>query len=59
MVATKKVRKPRLPRAPLPRQRGGAHEDKTKRPLRRRKYRKIDSDADLDQDAHAITGADR
>jgi hypothetical protein len=27
-------------RVPLPRQTGGPHEDKTKRPLRRRKHRK-------------------
>jgi hypothetical protein len=31
-----------LPRAPLPRQTGGAHEDKTKRPWRRRKHKKLD-----------------
>jgi hypothetical protein len=30
----------RLPRVPLPRQTGGAHEDKTKRPLRKQKHRK-------------------
>ena len=29
----------RLPRAPLPRQTGGRHDDKTKRPLRKQKYR--------------------
>jgi len=29
-----------LPRAPLPRQTGGAHEDKTRRPLRKQKHRK-------------------
>ena len=29
----------RLPRAPLPRQTGGVHEDKTKRPFRRRKHK--------------------
>jgi hypothetical protein len=33
-------RKPRLPRAPLPRQTGGAHEDKTKRPFRKDKHKK-------------------
>jgi hypothetical protein len=33
-------KKPKLPRAPLPKQRGGAHEDKTKRPPRKQKYRK-------------------
>jgi hypothetical protein len=31
--------KPRLPRAPLPRQTGGAHEDRTRRPVRKAKYR--------------------
>ena len=44
MTAAKKARVSRkralnLPRAPLPRQTGGRHEDKTKRPLRKRKYR--------------------
>ena len=29
-----------LPRVPLPKQTGGAHEDKTKRPWRRRKHKK-------------------
>jgi hypothetical protein len=33
-------RKPKLPRAPLPRQTGGMHEDKTKRPIRKQKHRK-------------------
>lgn len=28
-----------LPRAPLPKQTGGVHEDKTKRPWRRRKHK--------------------
>ena len=31
-----------LPRVPLPKQTGGAHEDKTKRPFRRRKHKKRD-----------------
>jgi hypothetical protein len=31
---------PSLPRAPLPRQTGGLHEDKTKRPFRQRKHKK-------------------
>jgi hypothetical protein len=35
---------PKLPRAPLPRQTGGAHEDKTKRPWRNRKHKKSESD---------------
>ena len=30
----------RRPRVPLPRQRGGAHENKTRRPFRRRKHKK-------------------
>jgi hypothetical protein len=34
---TKPVR--RLPRAPLPKQVGGAHEDKTRRPWRERKHK--------------------
>jgi hypothetical protein len=38
----KKRKKPALPRAPLPRQTGGVHEDKSKRPWRRRKHKKID-----------------
>jgi hypothetical protein len=33
-------KKPPLPRAPLPRQTGGAHEDKTKRHFRKDKHRK-------------------
>jgi hypothetical protein len=33
------TRKPKLPRVPLPRQTGGRHEDKTKRPLRKQKHR--------------------
>ena len=32
--------KPKLPRAPLPKQTGGAHEDKSKRPFRKEKHRK-------------------
>jgi hypothetical protein len=39
----KRPTKQRLPRAPLPRQTGGAHEDKTKRPWRRRKHKKPDT----------------
>jgi hypothetical protein len=31
---------PAKPRAPLPRQTGGVHEDKTRRPWRRRKHKK-------------------
>jgi hypothetical protein len=31
--------KPPKPRVPLPRQTGGAHEDKTRRPWRRRKHK--------------------
>ena len=38
----KKARPPRTPklRVPLPRQTGGRHEDKTRRPFRQRKHRK-------------------
>jgi hypothetical protein len=32
-------RKPKLPRAPLPKKTGGAHEDKTRRPWRDRKHK--------------------
>ena len=35
-------RRPARPRIPLPRQTGGVHEDKTKRPWRRRKHRKVE-----------------
>lgn len=46
MARPKKVRgKPRLPRAPLPKQIGGAHEDKTKRPFRKDKHKKRWQDA--------------
>jgi hypothetical protein len=37
--AVKKA-KPKLPRAPLPKQTGGAHEDKSKRPFRKDKHKK-------------------
>jgi hypothetical protein len=38
---TPKVKaKPRLPRAPLPKQTGGAHEDKSKRLFRKVKHKK-------------------
>jgi hypothetical protein len=40
--ATVRVR--RLPRVPLPRQKGGQHEDKTRRPWRERKHKKKDAD---------------
>ena len=42
MAARKKKKSaaPALPRAPLPRQTGGVHEDKSKRPWRRRKHKK-------------------
>jgi len=36
---SRKARKPKLPRAPLPRQTGGVHEDKRKRPFRKRKHK--------------------
>jgi hypothetical protein len=44
--STKLRRKRRLPRAPLPRQVERAHEDKTKRPVRKQKHRKPSSDDD-------------
>ncbi|HET9703252.1 MAG TPA: hypothetical protein VFP85_04405 [Vicinamibacterales bacterium] len=34
------ARKPKLPRAPLPKQTGGAHQDKSRRPLRKEKHKK-------------------
>jgi hypothetical protein len=40
----KKTRAPARPRAPLPRQTGGVHEDKTKRPWRRRKHKGRDGE---------------
>jgi len=40
--------KPRRPRAPLPRQTGGAHEDKTRRPYRQRKHKGKDDDERAD-----------
>jgi hypothetical protein len=40
--ATTRVR--RLPRVPLPRQKGSQHEDKTRRPWRERKHKKKDVD---------------
>ncbi len=36
----KRSRKPKLPRAPLPKQTGGAHEDKSKRLFRKEKHKK-------------------
>jgi len=39
-----KSKTPAKPRAPLPRQTGGIHEDKTRRPWRRRKHKKIEID---------------
>jgi hypothetical protein len=38
----KRPKRPSRPRVPLPRQTGGVHEDKTKRPWRRRKHKKSD-----------------
>jgi len=38
----KASKRPARPRVPLPRQTGGVHEDKTKRPWRRRKHKKQD-----------------
>ncbi len=40
----KKPRRPARPRVPLPRQTGGVHEDRRKRPHRRRKHKKIADD---------------
>jgi hypothetical protein len=44
----KRVRRavPDLPRVPLPRQTGGVHEDKRKRPARKAKHKKRPGDAD-------------
>ena len=44
--AARAATKPRLPRAPLPRQTGGLHEDKTKRPVRKQKHRRPPSSDD-------------
>ncbi|HET9360348.1 MAG TPA: hypothetical protein VFO58_11395 [Vicinamibacterales bacterium] len=38
-TSAKAKRRPSRPRVPLPRQTGGIHEDKTKRPWRRRKHK--------------------
>jgi len=38
--ATRRSAKPKLPRAPLPKQTGGAHEDKSKRLFRKVKHKK-------------------
>jgi len=46
MVARRKTTrtaKPRM-RVPLPRQTGGRHEDKTRRPFRRRKHKRRDDE---------------
>jgi hypothetical protein len=40
----KKTGKPKLPRAPLPKKTGGAHEDKSKRPFRKLKHKKAPTD---------------
>ncbi|HEX5109336.1 MAG TPA: hypothetical protein VFV95_12845 [Vicinamibacterales bacterium] len=43
----RKAKKPARPRVPLPRQTGGVHEDKTRRPWRRQKHRKrVDDEGD-------------
>ena len=39
-MAKRKTAKASRPRVPLPRQTGGVHEDRTKRPWRRRKHKK-------------------
>jgi hypothetical protein len=41
----RKTTRPAKPRVPLPRQTGGAHEDKTKRPWRERKHKKRDDES--------------
>jgi hypothetical protein len=38
-ASAKKTTRPALPRAPLPKKTGGAHEDKSKRPWRQRKHK--------------------
>ena len=40
MAAKRSTRKPKLPRAPLPKQTESVHEDKTKRPFRKEKHKK-------------------
>ena len=40
MVRKKKTGKPRLPRAPLPKQTESVHEDRKKRPFRKEKHKK-------------------
>lgn len=40
MPAKKRPARPSLPRVPLPRQTGGVHEDKTRRPARKAKHKK-------------------
>lgn len=44
-MSKRKPKKPKLPRAPLPRQTGGVHEDKSKRPFRKQKHKKREFDA--------------
>lgn len=39
MKRSTKTGKPKFPRVPLPRQVGGAHEDRRKRPARKRKHK--------------------
>jgi hypothetical protein len=39
-MTKRKRARPALPRVPLPRQTGGAHEDKRRRPPRKQKHRK-------------------
>ena len=40
MTPPRKATRLKKPRVPLPRQTGGVHEDKTKRPYRERKHKK-------------------
>ena len=39
-MTRRKATRPAKPRGPLPRQTGGVHEDKSKRPWRERKHKK-------------------
>ena len=44
MTRRRKATRPAKPRVPLPRQTGGVHEDKSKRPWRERKHKKKSTD---------------
>ena len=51
-----RAKKPNRPRVPLPRQQGGAHEDKTKRPHRERKHKKRDMGDDRQSGVTGLAG---